>query len=165
MPTRSGHSFGRLFIDKVQVECVTEGGKEFPPSSSELVCIMKRFLNDLSGSVTIEFVLWVPMIFFFMLLATDASLAFMRQSQMWQVSRETARVVSRYGMDEAAAESFAASGAKFGSYTTSVDVSFVSGDVIVTMAVPSRALAPFGTLGFLMNEKISTRVTHAMEPL
>ena len=79
---------------------------------------MKRFVNDLSGSVTIEFVLWVPMIFFFMLLATDASLAFMRQSQMWQVSRETARIVSRYGMDEAAAVSFAASGAKFGSYTT-----------------------------------------------
>ena len=125
---------------------------------------MKRFLKDHCGAVSVEFVLWVPLLFSFILLATDASLGFMRQSQMWQVSRETARIVSRYGMDEAAAESFAAAHAGFGNHKTEVDVSIVDGDVVVTMAVPTEALAPFGTLGFLADDKYVTQVVHAMEP-
>ena len=51
---------------------------------------MKRFGRDESGTVTVEFVLWVPFIFAFVLIAADATLAFMRQSQMWQVPRERA---------------------------------------------------------------------------
>lgn len=134
-------------------------------STSEFELSMKHFAKDSSGSVTIEFVLWVPIIFVFLLLATDSSLAFMRQSQMWQVSRETARIVSRYGMDEATAEAYASSRAVFGTTAAAADVTFGSGDVQVTMTVPFGALAPFGTLDLIMADTFTTRVTHAMEPL
>ena len=126
---------------------------------------MKRFGRDESGTVTVEFVLWVPFIFAFVLIAADATLAFMRQSQMWQVSRETARIVSRYGMDEVTAETFAATEARIGDVSPTVDVSFANGDVIVSMVMPAQALAPFGMLDFFVNDVVATQVTHAMEPL
>ena len=137
----------------------------FLSSTNGFELSMKHFTKDSSGSVTIEFVLWVPIMFLFLLFAIDSSLAFMRQSQMWQVSRETARIVSRYGMDEATAEAYASSRAVFGTTAAAADVTFGSGDVQVTMSVPIGALAPFGTLNLIMADLFTTRVTHAMEPL
>jgi Flp pilus assembly protein TadG len=124
-----------------------------------------RFMKADEGSVTIEFVLWLPLFALLLLLAADATLAFMRQSQMWQVSRETARVVSRYGMDEETAEAFAASAAGMGAATPDVDVTLADSFVTVDMAAPLRAMAPFGILRFVGGEEISVRVTHAMEPI
>ncbi|WP_177208320.1 TadE/TadG family type IV pilus assembly protein [Tropicimonas isoalkanivorans] len=115
--------------------------------------------------MTIEFVLWLPLFALLLLLAADATLAFMRQSQMWQVSRETARVVSRYGMDEQTAEAFAASAAGMGATTPDVDVTLQDAFVTVDMAMPLRAMAPFGILRFVGGDEISVRVTHAMEPI
>lgn len=124
-----------------------------------------KFRSDESGSSTIEFVLWIPLVFAFVLIAADASMAFMRQSQMWQVSRETARIVSRYGMDELTAEAFAAAQGTIGETVPVVDVAFGSGDVTVSMQMPTAALAPFGILTFVASDVTTTRVTHAMEPL
>ena len=124
-----------------------------------------KFRSDESGSTTVEFVLWVPFIFAFVLIAADATLAFMRQSQMWQVSRETARIVSRHGMDASTAETYAASQARIGSISPAVDVAIDGGDVTVTMSMPAEAMAPFGVLEFLSNTNVTTQVTHTMEPL
>lgn len=123
------------------------------------------FRKDERGSTTIEFVLWVPVLLALLLFATDVTLAFMRQSQVWQVSRETARIVSRHGMDEAAAEAYAREIGTMGSNVPEVDVSLVGMDVVVTMSLPSASLTPFNTLGLLLGDRITTRVTHSMEPL
>lgn len=123
------------------------------------------FRRDEEGSVTIEFVLWVPLLLAFLLFATDVTLAFMRQSHAWQVSRETARIVSRYGMDEAAAEAYALENGTMGSSIPAVDVTIGAMDVIVTMSLPTSSLTPFNTLGFVLGDQVTTRVTHTMEPL
>ncbi len=91
-------------------------------------------------------------------------MAFMRQSHVWQVSRETARIVSRHGMDEAAAESFARDKGTMGASIPSVDVSFAGTDVVVVMSLPTATLTPFNTLGLVLGNQVTTRVTHAMEP-
>jgi Flp pilus assembly protein TadG len=126
---------------------------------------LSSFKKDESGSTTVEFVLWIPFIFAFILIAADATLAFMRQSQMWQVSRETARIVSRHGMNETTAEAFAQLNATIGATAPQVDVSFASGDVTVSIEMPMEALAPFGVLAFVTEDTMTTTVTHTMEPI
>lgn len=122
------------------------------------------FLSSEKAAVSIDFLLWVPILFAIVILATDATIAFMRQSHLWQVSRETARIVSRYGMDESTAEAFAQSEATIGSTSPIVDVSIGTTDVSVSISMPVNAMLPFGTLGFALDDNITTRVTHALEP-
>ena len=126
---------------------------------------LRSFRRDERGSTTIEFVLWVPLLLTLLLFATDVTLAFMRQSQVWQVSRETARIVSRHGMDVDAAEAYARENGTMGTSVPDVDVSLDGMDVVVTMSLPSATLTPFNTLGLLLGDRITTRVTHTMEPL
>ncbi len=52
-----------------------------------------RFLSE-DGSVSVEFVLWVPLIFFFFLLVTDASAAFMAQANMWHIAGDISRGIA-----------------------------------------------------------------------
>ena len=125
---------------------------------------IRTFKRDENGGVTIEFVLWLPLLMSLFLIATDATVAFMRQSQMWQVSRDTARIVSRYGMTESAAENYALQNAAFGSTIPAVDVERSGTEVIVAITTPADALTIFGTLNFALGERITTRVVHAMEP-
>lgn len=125
---------------------------------------LNAFKKKEDGSVTIEFVLWLPLLMAFVLMATDASVAFMRQSHIWQVSRDTARIVSRYGMTPTAAETYAQTNARFGDTTPMVSVTPGSGEVVVAITTPARAMTIFGTLDFALDDTITTRVVHAMEP-
>ena len=130
----------------------------------KMVNKVKRFRRSERGAVSVDFVMWVPVLFAIILIATDATMAFMRQSHMWQVSRETARIVSRYGMDEATAEAYAQAEATISNTKPVVDVTLTSTDVTVTMSMPVTAMMPFNTLGFALDDNISTIVTHALEP-
>ena len=125
---------------------------------------LRAFNQAEDGSATIEFVLWLPLLMTLVLVATDASVAFMRQSHMWQVSRDTARIVSRHGMTEAAAETYAETNARFGDTVPSVSVTAGTGQVAVAITTPARAMTIFGTLNFALDETITTRVIHTMEP-
>lgn len=126
---------------------------------------MFRFKKDESGAVTIEFVLWLPMVLLLLLMAVDATFAFIGMGNMWQISRETARVVSRYGMSESEAETWAAQQGTFTKQVPTVDVAFDSGDVVVTMQTPIHSLTPFGMLSFGTDYQFTSQVRHAMEPL
>jgi len=124
----------------------------------------RSFRDNDEGSVTIEFVLWLPLLFALILIATDASVAFMRQSQMWQVSRDTARIVSRYAMDDTAAKTYAEQNAAFGNVVPMVSVDGTGSQVVVAISTPAEAMTIFGTLNFALDDSITTRVVHAMEP-
>ena len=129
---------------------------------------MLKFTRNESGSSTIEFVLWIPFIFTFVLIAADATMAFMRQSQVWQVSRETARIVSRYGLTQTEADQFATNQLTICENNPDcVDVGFFDNGnfVVVDVFINANALSPFGIISFALDETIQTRVVHAMEPL
>jgi Flp pilus assembly protein TadG len=125
------------------------------------------FAAGSEGSVTVEFVLWLPVFMSVIMLSTDASVLFMRQSNFWNVSRETARIVSRHGLDAVAAENFAAANARFGDYTpdVAVTVDALSSTVTVRITGDSGMMAPFGVLGFAMGDKVSVQVTPTLEPI
>lgn len=125
----------------------------------------RRFRRAEDGGVTIEFVLWMPLLVAFLFFAVDVTLAFMRQSHLWQVSRDTARIVSRYGMDEAEAELYAAEQGVIGGVTPTVNVTVSATEVLVEMSMPPASISPFNTIKFAVGEDLRASVLHAMEPL
>jgi Flp pilus assembly protein TadG len=128
---------------------------------------LRVFGKRSDGSVTIEFVLWLPVFLALILLSADASLMFMRQSNFWNVSRDTARIVSRHGLDSVAAEKYAEVNARFGDYTpdVSVEVDAMTSTVTVTITAQSQKMAPFGVLGFAMGNTVSAQVVQTLEPI
>lgn len=125
---------------------------------------LARFAGGERGTVSVEFVMWVPLLMTFLLVAVDTSTVFMRQANFWQVSRDTARLVSRYAMTEAEAASYAAAEAGFGEVRPQVDVTVDGGLVTVTISSDMAATAPFGILNFALGDQLRARITHAMEP-
>ncbi len=117
------------------------------------------------ASVTVEFVLWVPLFCGLLMLFTDTSLTYMNQSNFWNVSRETARIVARHGLDAQAAQSFAEAHARFGHYTPEARVTVADGTVTVTITADARAMSLFGVLDFVRGQKIQASVTDVMEPI
>lgn len=123
-----------------------------------------KFLRNESGSVTIEFVLWLPLALYLVLMAVDATFAFLGLTNMWQVARESARELSRYE-DVATVKAKAAMSGSFLGQTPTVDVTPNGGDIVVAMSMPAKGLTPFGVFGFTSSTNITIVVSHAMEPL
>lgn len=55
--------------------------------------LIRNFSDD-SGATTVEFVLWVPVFMFILMITVDVSLLFLRQSNLWYVARDGARQAS-----------------------------------------------------------------------
>jgi Flp pilus assembly protein TadG len=123
------------------------------------------YARDTSASVTMEFVLWVPVFCGLLMLFADTSLAYMNQSNFWNVSRETARIVARHGLDEEAAVNFAETHASFGKYRPDAKVTIDGSTVTVTITADARAVTLFGILNFAGDQTIGTTVTDVLEPI
>jgi Flp pilus assembly protein TadG len=126
---------------------------------------LKAFHRTERGSVTIEFVMWVPVFCGLLMLFADTSLTYMNQSNFWNVSRETARIVARHGFDAEAAESFAETHASFGHYTPEALVTIDGSTVTVTITADAKSMSLFGLLNFAQNQTIEARVTDVLEPI
>jgi Flp pilus assembly protein TadG len=160
---RSGRTRGRFAESE-------KAARRFPPVDD----LVKRFLDREGGAVTIEFVLWLPLLLAILLVAVDASVLYMRQANMWQVSRDTARIVSRHAMDEQTAEAYARARSELGSTVPTVQVfcfnteNVVDCDagplVTVRMAANLTDLAPIGILNFALRNQMTAQVTQAVEP-
>ena len=61
--------------------------------SVRLKQLIRNFSDD-SGATTVEFVLWVPVFMFILMITVDVSLLFLRQSNLWYVARDVARQAS-----------------------------------------------------------------------
>lgn len=118
--------------------------------------------ND--GTVSVEFVIWLPFCVLLMAFVIDVSLLFMSQSNYWSISRDTARLVARHAMDDETAISYAEMQAShlFGSPAASVEVG--PSTVTVMLATPAKDIMFFDGLGFARELVISARITQALEP-
>jgi Flp pilus assembly protein TadG len=126
-----------------------------------------HFAKDEHGTTTIEFVMWVPLFLTFMLLVADVGMAFMRQANVLDISRDAARIVARHGLDAPAAIRLAADRARFGEYTpeVTVDIDPKAQFVTVTIFVQIQDLAPFGILQSLHADRVAIQAVHAIEPI
>ena len=124
----------------------------------------KSFRNDERGGVTVEFVLWAPVFAALIAGATDISLAFMNQSNFWNVARDTARIVSRHAMDATEAKAYAESNAIFANAAPTAVVTIDGNEVIVTITAPATTIDAFGIFGIFKDTVIKAEVRHNLEP-
>ena len=135
------------------------------PKAPDLISRLIRFTKDDGGSVTIEFTLLLPLFTAFLLLVTDASLLFLRQTTLMNVARDTARAVSRYAMTAAEAKTYAESVAKTGQGAATATVTITNGIVTVNVTTSAKSAAPFGIVSFAVGDKLSGTATSTMEPI
>ncbi len=128
---------------------------------------LSSFLRAESGSATVEFTLWVPAFLAILLLGADASASFTRQSNFWNVSQETARIVSRHALDAEEGEAFARDRMRIGDYVPEVDVTVDETTQTVTVLVTANAreMAPFGILAMALGDRVAVSVSRTLEPI
>lgn len=49
------------------------------------------FIRDCAGSISVEFVVWMPVFLIILAMMADGASLFIRQANMWNVARDTAR--------------------------------------------------------------------------
>lgn len=128
---------------------------------------IRAFRADTGGSATVEFTLWVPAFLSIIMLTADASVLFTQQSNFWNVSQETARIVSRHALSATEGADYARKQLRFGAYVPDVVVSIDDRTQLVTVTVTgqSSAMAPFGILALTLSNHISVEVSQALEPI
>ena len=130
-----------------------------------LISRLRDFKDKEHGSASVEFVLWMPLFVAITMLVIDTSVLCTSQSNYWSVSRDTARLVSRYAMTEADAEAYATAQASILWSAPTADVTINGSTVTVNLTAPATELSIFNALGFASAFDISASVTHAMEPV
>lgn len=127
----------------------------------------RQFLAAEHGNASVEFTVLLPVFMGLIVFAADTATIFTRQSNMWSVSQQTARIVSRHGLDAEAAATFAADLLRQGNYTPDVTVKVDEDTQIVTVVVTadSAKLAPFGILSRALADRVSVSVSQALEPI
>jgi Flp pilus assembly protein TadG len=146
---------------------VSSQGAIMRPNPRSLCCSnrFQSFLDDERGTATIEFVFMVPLFVTLVLLITDASLLFLRHTSLMNVSRDTARIVSRHAMSPEEAEIYAASAAETGASSATADVTIADGFVTVVITSDAASSAPFGIIKFAVGDKITAVAISTMEPV
>lgn len=113
--------------------------------------LIRNFSDD-SGATTVEFVLWVPVFMFILMITVDVSLLFLRQSNMWYVARDAARHASLHQFDGAAVpltalKDYAVERGTFGGDSpTAEGTELTAQTVTVVLRVPMVDVGIFGIL-------------------
>lgn len=102
-----------------------------------------RLRRDENGAVSVEFVVWLPVLLAVGLMVADASAAFTTQATMWRTAGDLARAVATGRITPAQAE------AHIASRSFSIQVTPPGNDRIVTVSL-SRPYANIGT-GFILS--------------
>lgn len=107
---------------------------------------VSAFAGDEHGAVTIEFVLWVPIILGLLVIAIDGTTLYVTHTEMWNVSRDTARrMVTGKILSEAEAEAFAINAMSLRDYPYTVEASYDKDNVVqFRMAIDFKDLSILG---------------------
>ncbi|OUS04270.1 hypothetical protein A9Q96_15065 [Rhodobacterales bacterium 52_120_T64] len=127
-------------------------------ATSRFTRLIRNFSDD-SGATTVEFVLWVPVFMFILMITVDVSLLFLRQSNLWYVARDGARQASlRIITDDAGLQDYVETQGTFGGDrpsatdtdpdTTDTHIDTQLDTVTVVLRVPMADVGIFGILRF-----------------
>lgn len=124
--------------------------------------LLQKFGKKDDGGVTIEFVLWMPLLVGVILGAFELNALLLTQSNMWNVARDTARRVSTGEYDATEAEAYAATQLTFLGYTYVVTVTEGT-DVVVEITTSLSNVAVIGVIGGAANYNLTAEVTMRIE--
>lgn len=135
---------------------------------SKLLRPFRRYRQREDGSVTVEFVLWLPILVLLISLTADAALLFGAKANVLRVVQDANRAASigRLGdVDEMAAEAQDYVRARIGYMGDNATItSVVTGNVIsTTVVIPSNDLIATGFLGRLANINVTINAQHLLE--
>ncbi|MCC5986294.1 MAG: pilus assembly protein [Pararhodobacter sp.] len=116
--------------------------------------------GDDSGSVSVEFAIWLPLLVVLTVTIVDASSALMNQATMWRVAGDTARGVAtgRVGRAEAEAQ-VARMGFETVAVTTADDMARVHISVPFSSVGTGSLLSPLGSLNVAVAQRLEPHVT------
>ena len=125
------------------------------------------FLGDDSGSETVQFVVWLPLFAFLLVIVTDASFLFLYHTEMTNVARDTARrmTTGQFQSKEAAqTHAYAQLLASNKPYTVIADYDPTTA-MTVEITVPMVDVKVFGfALGPVLDATMNSRVVMRSEP-
>jgi Flp pilus assembly protein TadG len=124
------------------------------------------FLRDEHGSVTIEFVLWVPVFAVILVAATDATILYLNHTEMWNVSRDIARRVA--AGDIAESDAAAAVGEEMFLYSNAFTVATSAAsdpDVVILIQTQISDASVFGFFQPVLGRYLTASVTMRREPI
>jgi len=124
-----------------------------------------------AGTVSIEFMLWMPLIFTIILFACDVSLIYLKQANMWTAARDQARIMSTTPTYTNNNAQSGATAELFNSLQSASSLSVVATggasngtDKVVTIQVPLCQASLFGIVGCPgTGLTLTARVTMASE--
>ena len=111
---------------------------------------LDRFRRDEGGALTIEFLLWVPIIMGVLVIVIDATTIYVTHAEMWNVARDTARrMVTGSVVTEAQAQAYASNAMSLrGHHNYSVEVHYeedVTAEVIIRFEVADMSILGYGS--------------------
>lgn len=135
---------------------------------SNLLRPVRRYRQHEDGSVTVEFVLWIPILVLLISLTADAALLFGAKANVLRVVQDANRAASigRLGpVDEMTVEAQDYVRARIGFMADNATItSVVNGNVIsTTVVIPSNDLIATGFLGRLANINVTINAQHLLE--
>ena len=136
---------------------------------SKLLRPVRRYRQQEDGSVTVEFVLWIPILVLLISLTADAALLFGAKANVLRVVQDANRAASigRLGpVDEMTVEAQDFVRARIGFMAANATItSVVIGNNVIstTVVIPSNDLIATGFLGRLANINITINAQHYLE--
>ena len=135
---------------------------------SKLLQPVRRYQQREDGSVTVEFVLWLPILVLLISLTADAALLFGAKANVLRVVQEANRAASIGQLGTVAempagAQDYVRNNIGFMADNATI-TSVVNGDVIsTTVVIPSNDLIATGFLGRLANINVTINAQHMLE--
>ena len=121
--------------------------------------LVRRFRKSEDGSSSVEFLIWVPVMVFFLTMTTDATLLMHEQQNLYNAARDASRQVAlgQKNEEEAEDELFA----RFNIPTLIADVTIADGYVKTSITVPFDEITRIS--GFFVNGNLSAEVSMWVE--
>jgi Flp pilus assembly protein TadG len=113
---------------------------------------LKRLLRSQAGTVTVEFVIWMPVFVAIIAITSDAAKLYLTQADMHNVARDTARRLATGELtNPTAAQDYAKSQMLYSSLTYTYHITQDGTDDTVEISVPVSQACVFGLLPVLGN--------------
>jgi len=128
--------------------------------------VIRPFLRDEKGNVTIVFVIWFPLFIILFLTILDFAYAFTVNASMWQQTRVAARGLSMHHLDKAEAEQLIRHGLSWSKKDYAVSIIETRHSVSVRVATPANRMGITNTAMEVMgSSRMAASVSMLKEPV
>ena len=131
----------------------------------ESLSVSKKFVQDNRGSVTIEFVIWLPFIGALLTFFAEVAFLFTVNAAMWSTTHDITRRLAHHQIQSSDADADFREQSFFASRDYRIDVEEDSEMVTVTVRLRVSDATLLGEIGRWISGDLSSRVSMFREPV